>query len=151
MAKDRQGFQYTSDAERRIAELEGSFSELAEVAGRATDDVEDRDEEIIELKKQLALENARADALHGDFVKMRDLYDALQWQPITPENLPKEGDEVAGHDKMSVFMDGSFRNILHAVSGATAKNNAGDWKRLGYYHFRPINPPAQTPEADHVL
>lgn len=70
----------------------------------------------------------------------------LQWQLITPQNLPKMGDEAGGQDNMSVFADGSFLNIFRAVSAYTQSNTAEEWHRLGYHHFRAINLPAHTPE-----
>ena len=76
---------------------------------------------------------------------------ALQWKPITPGNLPKVGDEVTGQDKMSVFEDGSFRNLLRVVYAYTQNNTAEEWHCLGYHHFRAINLPAHTPEIADAL
>lgn len=100
---------------------------------------------VKELECQLAEEKKDFNALDDQYHRLGEKYEALQWQPITPENLPKVGDEVAGRDKMSVFADGSFRNIFRAVSAYTQSNTAEEWHRLGYHHKRPINLPA--PEA----
>jgi len=68
---------------------------------------------IVELKAQLA---------------------ALQWTPISPENLPKAGDEVLGYE------DGLFP--VYPVSCIPDhERSAEDWHKHGWTHFRPIAPP----------
>lgn len=71
----------------------------------------------------------------------------LQWKPITPENLPKVGDEVGGASGIS-----SYPWVCKSVSaGMEKERNAlseeSAWGRLGFTHFRPINPPVQKREA----
>ena len=66
---------------------------------------------------------------------------ALQWQPITPENLPKVGDEV-----LSVKHNDSTKLII------CGGNHDFDWwcVEMRYAHFRPINPPTQDkPDEVH--
>lgn len=65
---------------------------------------------------------------------------ALQWQPITPENIPVGRDfllyrEVGGVDHWAV---GYFNRILQkwVVNGQVTEN-------LGWTHFRPINAPGK--------
>jgi len=70
-----------------------------------------RDENFARLTADLALWRRRA-----------------EWQEITPENLPKEGDEVIC-DK-----DGVLQQICD-------DSCVSDWTEWGYTHFRPINPP----------
>jgi hypothetical protein len=64
---------------------------------------------------------------------------ASDWQAITPENLPKVGDEIGKWWKE--FATGpTFWNVRAAaqfIHGMTAQN----WIQLGWTHFRPINPP----------
>jgi hypothetical protein len=60
---------------------------------------------------------------------------AMQWKPITPENLPKVGDEVWGQGrKVSPVED-----VHIAMLGADARA----WIQNRFTHFRPIAPPAQ--------
>ena len=52
----------------------------------------------------------------------------LQWTRITPENLPKVGDEVG------VRVDRVW--VVQEVRG-----EGHDWFRIGYTHRRPLNAP----------
>jgi len=68
---------------------------------------------------------------------------ALQWTPITPDNLPKVGDELARFPG-----DPSVR--LCQVQVWQVGENAGHeqpfsfrWRLSEWTHFRPISPPAQ--------
>jgi hypothetical protein len=71
----------------------------------------------------------RADALESQLK-------ALEWQPITPENLPKVGDEVACFD--------SGGSVIYEVSHLHTLFSSQKWRdERGMTHFRPINPPAQ--------
>jgi hypothetical protein len=66
---------------------------------------------------------------------------ALRWKPITPENMPKIGDEVLGsvvgpHD-------------VHAVTGYSLRylrdheRTSQEWWDTSATHFRAINPPKE--------
>ena len=55
-----------------------------------------------------------------------------EWQEITPENLPKVGDEVISVHQTVVLIE---------EEGYFTRLTAQGWKRGGYTHFRPINPP----------
>lgn len=107
-------------------------------------------ERIAELEHQLAEEKEDFDVLDDQYHRLGEKYEALQWKPIIPENLPKVGDEVGGQDKMSVFMDRSFRNLLRTVSAYTQSNIAEEWHRLGYHYFRAINLPTETEHAQRT-
>lgn len=79
-----------------------------------------RDERIRELEQQLA---------------------ELQWQPITPENLPKVGDEAYSSN------DGDFLEV-HTCDLGTFQ----EWSNEGWTHFRAINPPTQDKlEVEHEI
>ena len=70
---------------------------------------------------------------------------SLKWREITENDLPKVGDEVGG-----VSDSESYPWMCRAVSAGMARErNASpldrDWERLGYTHFRPINPPLPEP------
>ena len=83
------------------------------------------------LRDELALAQER-------IVVLRALVAALGWQPITPDSLPRVGDEVLRQRPDSL--------ISPVVDNAVHPNDTTheDWIALGYTHFRPIHPP--TPE-----
>lgn len=56
-----------------------------------------------------------------------------QWTPITPENRPKDGDEV--------YKPGSVR----AVSTFDPSTPMRFWAEAGWTHYRPITPPEVKP------
>ena len=60
---------------------------------------------------------------------------AAEWQKITPENIPKVGDEA-----YSIY-DGDFLEVHSCDLGSYS-----DWKNEGWSHFRPINPPTESEE-----
>ena len=73
---------------------------------------------------------------------------AAQWTPITPDNLPKVGDEIARFPA-----DPSVR--LCQVQVWQVGENAGPeqpfafkWRLSEWTHFRPISPPAQASAAE---
>ena len=60
---------------------------------------------------------------------------ALQWQPITPENLPKVGDEVIAYEE-------ELQVVYSVDCIPESERDAKIWNRNGWTHFRPIAPPA---------
>jgi hypothetical protein len=63
---------------------------------------------------------------------------AAGWTPITPENLPRKGDEVGYWSKSGEFVVCSIWNSRNL----TYKQ----WKYEGWKYLRSINPPAQEPK-----
>jgi hypothetical protein len=60
------------------------------------------------------------------------------WMEITPENLPKAGDEVF---RLRLGVSGrAFPSVDAAIN--CDNTTCTDWALLRYTHFRPINPPA---------
>jgi hypothetical protein len=67
---------------------------------------------------------------------------ALRWKLITPDNMPKIGDEVLGsqagpHDVQAVTGYG-----LHYLRDQ--ERTAKEWWDSGATHLRPINPPKEA-------
>jgi hypothetical protein len=62
---------------------------------------------------------------------------ALQWTPITPDNLPKVGDEAYSGN------DGDFLYV-HSCDLGTAQ----EWTNEGWTHFLHISPPTQARAAE---
>jgi hypothetical protein len=58
---------------------------------------------------------------------------ALQWQPITPENLPKFGDEAYSTAHGDLL-------YIHACDLVSYQ----EWINEGWTHFRPINAPKEV-------
>jgi hypothetical protein len=65
--------------------------------------------------------------------KLEQRLAALDWTPITPENLPQKGHEAGYRSKSGQFV---VLSIYH--SRLTYKQ----WKHEGWSHFRAINAPA---------
>lgn len=70
---------------------------------------------------------------------------ALRWKLITPDNMPKIGDEVLGsqagpHDVQAVTGYG-----LHYLRDH--ERTAQEWWDSGATHFRPINPPKEDTDG----
>ena len=61
---------------------------------------------------------------------------ALDWTPITPDNLPKVGDEVLG------FYSTGEMNVY----ASTGKEKPENWKPSIFTHFRPLNAPKPRDE-----
>ena len=59
---------------------------------------------------------------------------ALLWRPITPESLPKVGDEVTRNFKDGYWEVAAVADFLGVMAFLNFK--AGEWT-----HYRPINPP----------
>ena len=91
----------------------------------------------------------------GDLLGMRDRItalqsqlDALTWTEITPENLPKIGDELFAHhvfrvaqwDTVHVFRVAQW-DTVSSVTNIHATWRVDDFLNCGWTHFRPINPP----------
>jgi hypothetical protein len=83
-----------------------------------------------EYVKQLIEDLSRAEE------RERVLREALEWQPITPENLPKSGDEI-------YRAAGDRPNDVADVMAECGEYDAVElYHGYGFTHFRPINPPA---------
>jgi hypothetical protein len=61
----------------------------------------------------------------------------LEWKPITPDSLPKVGDEAMNPTTGEVIASPSFYDDL----------NYELWIDCGWTHYRPINPPERTKEG----
>ena len=88
------------------------------------------------------LQKAQQDAadLHVENVRLKAQLAALQWTPITTENLPKGGNEVwTPEDGGGIMLVDPERNGLD-----DAREEAQRWKEWGWTHFRAINTPAPT-------
>ena len=73
---------------------------------------------------------------------MQSQLDALTWTEITPENLPKIGDELFAHH---VFRDAQW-DTVSSVTNIHATWRVDDFLNCGWTHFRPINPPPRALE-----
>ena len=69
--------------------------------------------------------------------ELQSQLDALTWTEITPENLPKIGDELFAHH---VFRDAQW-DTVSSVTNIHATWRVDDFLNCGWTHFRPINPP----------
>jgi hypothetical protein len=79
---------------------------------------------------------------NGAEERERVLREALEWQPITPENLPKSGDEI-------YRAAGDRPNDVADVMAECGEYDAVElYHRYGFTHFRPINPPAAPEQPD---
>lgn len=84
-------------------------------------------------------ENSRL-ALASERDKLKAELARLQWQPITPENLPKVGDEIFGSRT-----DGRGIHIRLLPEGYTSPvARVGDFTCAGWTHFRPANLPKEA-------
>ncbi len=81
-------------------------------------------------------DNKRIDELEEQLAAAHATIQRLQWQKITPECLPKVGDEVWE----PLHGDSSL------VDAEAIKDNpnCGEWLAWGWTHFRAINPPIAT-------
>jgi hypothetical protein len=77
-----------------------------------------------------------------EVAELRTEVERLSWKLITPESLPKIGDEVTGFDPAEAILSIHVRAVSRGLALARNKNPQDrDWERLGYTHYRPINPP----------
>lgn len=78
---------------------------------------------------------------------------ALRWKPITPENLPKVGDEVLGANVEYDAGAGDYGRglVVTAADEVTCSVNSDiqfdTWTSYGYTVFRPINPPEEATDG----
>lgn len=72
--------------------------------------------------------------------ELRAEVERLIWKPITPESLPKLGDEVYGHDGKT-----GYPESVDIEDDYTAE----EWVCDGYTHYRPSNYPASTKGEDN--
>jgi hypothetical protein len=61
-----------------------------------------------------------------------------EWTPITPENLPKVGDEIGGYDPAEAIPYWRIRQVTRAF---LLGFNIEHCNHMGYTHRRPIAPP----------
>lgn len=80
--------------------------------------------------RNLLVENA---ALKAQLAAAQATIAALQWTPITPDNVPQVGDEAYSAN------DGDFTYVQSFDLGT-----AQEWTNDGWTHRRPISPPAQA-------
>lgn len=90
-------------------------------------------DELDEQAQQLAEEKKDFDTLDDQYHRLGEKYEALQWQPITPET------EVPAKYEIGGWAEGEFC-ITECIHGSEGKNLLPVWT-----FFRPSNPP--TPEA----
>lgn len=79
------------------------------------------------LFEELGAAGAERDQLKAELAEM-------QWKPITPDSLPKDGDEIS---------DGRFRvddASSHIPDWGEEKMTDVDWHLHGWTHYRAINP-----------
>ena len=69
--------------------------------------------------------------------ELQSQLDALTWTEITPENLPKIGDELFAHH---VFRVAQW-DTVSSVTNIHATWRVDDFLNCGWTHFRPLNPP----------
>ena len=97
---------------------------------------------IAELEQQLADERLAFDHANEVIGKLEADIAALSWTRITPENLPRVGDEVLWFDE-----EGS---IVYEVTSMHVLFSAQKWRdERGMTHRRPINPP--TPPGEEAV
>ena len=85
--------------------------------------------------------------------ELQSQLDALTWTQITPENLPKIGDELFAHhvfrvaqwDTVHVFRVAQW-DTVSSVTNIHATWRVDDFLNCGWTHFRPINPPPRALE-----
>jgi hypothetical protein len=67
--------------------------------------------------------------------QLSDLREKLDWSLISPDNLPKQGDEVWAINRGII-------EPSELTSSCKAVPTYAEWMKAGYTHFRPINAPA---------
>ena len=113
--------------QRRILTTEEVFARLRGIYTKLGDfDADTAEGYITALEAQLATAQRERD-------ESRRL---AQWTPITPENLPKVGDEV-----LSVGEEGE----AYLMAPWSDKDSFADLSRDGWTHYRPITPPEVKP------
>jgi hypothetical protein len=100
--------------------------------------VSDEERRIAELEQQLIHVRER-DKLRQQLV---DAKAQIKWQRITPENLPKLGDEVAAFSCGGLWLLGIFIPTCHPKEKLLILQQ-------GYTHFRPINAPQEGADDVH--
>ena len=105
---------------------------------------------IAKLEEQLAesREEAKQNALM--VIRQGEKLDRLRWKPITPENLPKVGDEV-GRYLLCIrgkYVKSSGNWTVMSVIESMRDWDLSAWSEFrSWTHFRPQSPPIQTQEA----
>jgi hypothetical protein len=78
----------------------------------------------------------RIAALESELAECEARIEDLDWRPITPESVPKIGDEVASKHFSFVEPSENLERLdFEYVEGQ------------GFYWYRPINPPSHEPAA----
>ena len=86
----------------------------------------------------------RCATLERELAAARATIASAQWTPITSDNLPKVGDEVAYFIYPPTFPNG-YCSDVQAV--CVDWNKLSRWYESKFTHFRPISPPAQASAA----
>jgi hypothetical protein len=86
----------------------------------------------IEVNGKKYFEESYLELANNNTRRAQEKIVALEWKPITPESLPKDGDEVGGFD--------SFPYVLDVVTYAAIKDY-DTWRSRGMTHFRALNAP----------
>lgn len=103
--------------------------------------VAERQEQVERYDLMLAQTLAENQALTTALAAANARVQALEWRPITPESLPKFGDEVLGFGEKWIAVRVVFPD------GEDYKNQKS--RRIaGYTHYRPIGPPSQKGPQD---
>ena len=126
--KTLETFHTCAEARKGYVKLEddGALTRIAALQSQLKEAKEGWDSAIADLY-------AAAEIAKG----MQSQLDALTWTEITPENLPKIGDELFAHH---VFRVAQW-NIVSSVTNIHATWRVDDFLNCGWTHFRPINPP----------
>jgi hypothetical protein len=91
-----------------------------------------------EAAYQAALASRRQDPKDKRISELEAQLAALSWTPITPDNLPKVGEEVGGYDPAEAISVWRVRIVTKITVNA-------DWRALKYTHRRPLNLPIAAP------
>lgn len=114
---------------RRIADLEQEVETRKGMYQDVIDALNDAGAARVDEDGDTLVSSNRIRALAAERDNLKAQLAALDWQPITADNLPKCGDEVL--DIGGVF----------TVGTEEPEWNLLDWKTFGATHFRPINAP----------
>lgn len=90
---------------------------------------------VCALKSENASLERRLRESEGEAAKLREQVAQMQWTPITPENLPKIGDEV-----LSPATETHLAQVM-TVPFDGREHEDIKWQWAGWTHFRPIAPP----------
>lgn len=130
------------DAELRASGLDpeqvvnNMISKLCELVRAKSATVAELQAEVDKLKREAKLsdEVTRLDmeALEAERDSLKAQIAAMQWTPITPENLPKVGDELIGQRGKVMALPEGYAPAIPMME---------DFTYAGWTHFRPIGAP----------